>query len=185
MTPEQSIETGTDAAPTARDARDQPLVDAPSGGRSDNLPGVPAEEPPKGGRFRRRTAGRLLGLLRPSKWLMAGVIAATCAFVVLNVGAPKVLGDATDVGALDPDLLRTGRAMVVVNPPRRGIGADLARCLEQSGASHVIYSSCNVDSLARDLALLPSYVTRRARLFDMFPQTAHVETVCELVTEAA
>ena len=54
-------------------------------------------EAPKGGRFRWRTAGRLLGLLRPSRWRMVGVIAATCAFVVLNVAAPKVLGDATDV----------------------------------------------------------------------------------------
>ena len=55
------------------------------------------------------------------------------------------VGDATDVGALDPDLLRSGRATVVVNPPRRGIGPDLARWLEQSGAAHVIYSSCNVE----------------------------------------
>ncbi|MDQ0821143.1 ABC-type multidrug transport system fused ATPase/permease subunit [Arthrobacter sp. V4I6] len=46
---------------------------------------------------RRRTGRRLLGLLRPSKWRMAGVIAATCAFVTLNVLAPKYLGDATDV----------------------------------------------------------------------------------------
>ncbi len=44
-----------------------------------------------------RAAGRLLGLLRPLKWRMAGVIAATCAFVTLNVAAPKFLGDATDV----------------------------------------------------------------------------------------
>ena len=44
-----------------------------------------------------RTAGRLLGLLKPVRLRMAGVIAATCAFVVLNVAAPKYLGDATDV----------------------------------------------------------------------------------------
>ena len=87
------------------------------------------------------------------------------------------VGDATDPGVLDPDLLRSGRATVVVNPPRRGIGPDLARWLEQSGAAHVIYSSCNVTSLARDLALLPSFVTRRARLFDMFPQTSHHEVI--------
>jgi 23S rRNA (uracil747-C5)-methyltransferase len=87
------------------------------------------------------------------------------------------VGDATDPGALNPDLLRSGRATVVVNPPRRGIGPDLARWLEQSGAAHVIYSSCNVSSLARDLAVLPSYVTRRARLFDMFPQTSHHEVI--------
>lgn len=50
-----------------------------------------------GFRSRRRTACRLLLLLRPSRWRMAGVIAATCAFVILNVAAPKLLGDATDV----------------------------------------------------------------------------------------
>ena len=95
MTPEQALDAGTDAPP--RDARDQPLVDTPSGGRTEALPVVAPEEAPKGGRFRWRTAGRLLGLLRPSAWRMAGVIAATCAFVVLNVAAPKLLGDATDV----------------------------------------------------------------------------------------
>jgi ATP-binding cassette subfamily B multidrug efflux pump len=52
---------------------------------------------PAGSRRAWRTTARLLGLLRPSAWRMAGVIAAICAFVALNVAAPKVLGDATDV----------------------------------------------------------------------------------------
>lgn len=43
------------------------------------------------------TGRRLLGLLRPVKWRMLGAAAATCAFVALNVSAPKLLGDATDV----------------------------------------------------------------------------------------
>ena len=43
------------------------------------------------------TGRRLLGLLRPVKWRMLGAVAATCAFVALNVTAPKLLGDATDV----------------------------------------------------------------------------------------
>lgn len=97
-------DTGADA-PTpgvARDARDQPLVDAtlvdsPSGGGNEYLPAASAEDAGTGGRIRWRTAGRLLGLLRPSKWRMVGVIAVTCAFVALNVAAPKILGDATDV----------------------------------------------------------------------------------------
>ena len=42
--------------------------------------------------------------------------------------------------------------LVVVNPPRRGIGPDLAGWLESSGVEHVVYSSCNAESLARDLA---------------------------------
>jgi len=43
------------------------------------------------------TARRLLGLLRPFRWAMAGAIGATCIFVGLNVAAPKYLGDATDI----------------------------------------------------------------------------------------
>ncbi|MBT2597179.1 ABC transporter ATP-binding protein [Arthrobacter sp. ISL-72] len=43
------------------------------------------------------TSRRLLGLLRPVKWRMLGAVAATCAFVALNVSSPKLLGDATDV----------------------------------------------------------------------------------------
>ena len=60
---------------------------------------APAEQLPAaaGSGSHLRTGRRLLGLLRPSRWRMAGVIAATCAFVMLNVAAPKYLGDATDV----------------------------------------------------------------------------------------
>lgn len=68
-------------------------------------PGVPE-------RIKWPTAARLLRLLLPLRWRMAGVIAATCAFVTLNVAAPKVLGDATDVvvagflgGSLDEQAL--------------------------------------------------------------------------------
>ncbi|HYH77166.1 MAG TPA: ABC transporter ATP-binding protein [Arthrobacter sp.] len=43
------------------------------------------------------TARRLLGLLRPFRWAMAGAIGATCIFAALNVAAPKYLGDATDI----------------------------------------------------------------------------------------
>jgi len=95
-----------------------------------------------------------------------------------GVDARFLAGDAT---ALAEGLL-TGAAgdapdLVVVNPPRRGIGAPLAAMLEASGARHVVYSSCNVDSLARDLVAMPSLRPVRARLFDMFPQTDHHEVL--------
>ncbi|MWB98044.1 23S rRNA (uracil(747)-C(5))-methyltransferase RlmC [Agromyces seonyuensis] len=67
--------------------------------------------------------------------------------------------------------------LVVVNPPRRGIGAELAAWLEASDASHVLYSSCNAASLARDLAAMPSLRPVKARVFDMFPQTTHFEVM--------
>jgi len=65
--------------------------------------------------------------------------------------------------------------LVVVNPPRRGLGPELAGWLERSGVATVIYSSCNPATLAGDLAAMPSLRPARARLFDMFPQTSHGE----------
>jgi 23S rRNA (uracil747-C5)-methyltransferase len=71
--------------------------------------------------------------------------------------------------------------LVVVNPPRRGIGSDLAGWLDASGVARVLYSSCEPVTLARDLAAMPALRPVRARLFDMFPQTAHAEVLVELV----
>jgi len=68
--------------------------------------------------------------------------------------------------------------LVIVNPPRRGIGETLSRHLEAASATRwLIYSSCNAESLARDLALMPSLKPRRARVLDMFPQTRHYEVI--------
>lgn len=86
------------------------------------------------------------------------------------------VGDATEVDLL-PAAAESASvpSLVVVNPPRRGIGPRLAAWLDAAPASHVVYSSCNVESLARDLAAMPSLRAREARLFDMFPQTGHHE----------
>lgn len=86
------------------------------------------------------------------------------------------VGDATDVTLL-PAVAESASvaSLVVVNPPRRGIGPRLAAWLDASPASHVVYSSCNVESLARDLATMPALRPVEARLFDMFPQTGHHE----------
>ncbi|SLM87901.1 methyltransferase domain-containing protein [Brachybacterium nesterenkovii] len=76
---------------------------------------------------------------------------------------------------------RTGAPdVVIVNPPRRGISAELAAWIEASGVPDVVYSSCNPRTLARDLAAMPSYRIDRARLVDMFPHTRHDEVVVRL-----
>ena len=67
--------------------------------------------------------------------------------------------------------------VLIVNPPRRGLGAPLAEWLQASGPRHVIYSSCNPESLARDLAAMPGYRVTRARVLDMFPQSTHLEAI--------
>lgn len=67
--------------------------------------------------------------------------------------------------------------LVVVNPPRRGIGDALATWINESGVRRVIYSSCNVETLARDLESMPDFVVERAQVVDMFAHTKHFETI--------
>lgn len=72
---------------------------------------------------------------------------------------------------------------VVVNPPRRGLSTQLCQWLNESGISHVLYSSCNMDSLARDVALMPNYTVARGKVVDMFPHTKHCEVIVMLDRE--
>ncbi len=102
--------------------------------------------------------------------------AATATAAELGVAASFVAGDATAY-ALGSDAAPDLPDLVVVNPPRRGIGAELAGWLETSGVRHVVYSSCNAESLARDLALMPSLRPVEARVLDMFPHTTHYEVI--------
>ncbi len=76
--------------------------------------------------------------------------------------------------------------LVLVNPPRTGLHERVAVELQgvQNSPRAIIYVSCDPPTLARDLARMPRYRIASLRAFDMFPQTAHVETVCELVPEA-
>lgn len=67
---------------------------------------------------------------------------------------------------------------VIVNPPRRGLGAALCAALDASTATRwLLYSSCHPVSLAADLARLPAFRPRRAQVFDMFPHTDHAEVL--------
>lgn len=72
--------------------------------------------------------------------------------------------------------------VIILNPPRAGVHDRVTSTLELE-VDHlraVIYVSCNPATLARDLSRLPSFTIESVRGFDMFPQTAHVETVCVL-----
>lgn len=75
--------------------------------------------------------------------------------------------------------------VVLVNPPRAGVHARVAAALESASPPPraVVYVSCDPATLARDLTRLSRYRIGSLRSFDMFPQTAHVETVCELVPD--
>ena len=76
--------------------------------------------------------------------------------------------------------------LVILNPPRTGLHERVPEAI-MAGPSPatLIYVSCNPATLARDLTRLPGYRIESVVAFDMFPQTAHVETVCELVRDSA
>jgi 23S rRNA (uracil747-C5)-methyltransferase len=71
--------------------------------------------------------------------------------------------------------------VIIVNPPRRGLGEQLCKWLIRVNADRILYSSCNATSLAKDLEILSGYSVRRVQLFDMFPHTTHYEVLVELV----
>lgn len=71
--------------------------------------------------------------------------------------------------------------LVVLNPPRAGIAVAAADALLAQPPARLIYVSCDPATLARDLKrLAPAFALRSIRCFDLFPQTAHVETAAEL-----
>lgn len=74
--------------------------------------------------------------------------------------------------------------VVVLNPPRRGIDVRVAAALATTtGVKAIVYVSCDPATLARDLSRLSGWRIESLRCFDMFPQTAHVESVCVLTPE--
>ena len=77
--------------------------------------------------------------------------------------------------------------VVILNPPRAGVDKRVTEILEavRPAPAAVVYVSCDPATLARDVGRLPHYRIASLESFDMFPQTAHVETVCEMVPEAA
>lgn len=93
-------------------------------------------------------------------------------------------GISTVCGPVESELPRTEPAQaVVLDPPRAGLGPEVREWLCRSGPPLVVYLSCEVSALARDLSVLcrsGPYRLTRLRLVDMFPQTYHFETVALL-----
>ena len=69
--------------------------------------------------------------------------------------------------------------VIVVDPPRKGVSADVIEAIGTMAPQRVVYVSCDPATLARDLKLLTAagYTLQTAEAFDLFPRCAHVETV--------
>lgn len=73
--------------------------------------------------------------------------------------------------------------LILMNPPRQGLSKKIIQTLLLTQPKEMIYVSCMPATLARDLALLcqKDYEIQEGKIYDMFPQTAHVETLIHLV----
>ena len=71
---------------------------------------------------------------------------------------------------------------IIVDPPRAGIDPRALVCIAKAAPEKIIYVSCNPATLARDLKILCEYnfTISRTAVVDMFPYTAHVESVVTL-----
>ena len=90
-------------------------------------------------------------------------------------------GDAGDIAArLAEERLRP--EVICVDPPRKGLAPEVIDAMVQMGPERIVYVSCDPATLGRDVKLLAQrgYAARRAAAVDLFPGTAHVETVCLL-----
>ncbi|MGF1723986.1 23S rRNA (uracil(747)-C(5))-methyltransferase RlmC [Photobacterium nomapromontoriensis] len=102
------------------------------------------------------------------------------------IASAKRSAEAMGITNLDFDALDSAKfsllhdsapELVLVNPPRRGLGKALTEQLVELSPKHIIYSSCNPETLKADLDGMPNYHAKRLQWFDMFPHTEHAEVM--------
>ncbi|MBO7681763.1 MAG: 23S rRNA (uracil(1939)-C(5))-methyltransferase RlmD, partial [Clostridia bacterium] len=92
--------------------------------------------------------------------------------------ATFLCGDAADAAArLKADGVQAD--VIQVDPPRKGLSEQLVHTIADFGPAKVVYVSCDPATLARDCARFAErgYIAHEAQPVDLFPRTAHVETV--------
>lgn len=99
-------------------------------------------------------------------------------------------GDAVNIFSVvkDPEDFPRDRTVLIIDPPRKGTDENFIGQMMEFGCEVVVYVSCNVHTQARDIGMIlgketkcgRKYVIESLRGFDLFPQTAHVESVAVL-----
>ena len=97
-------------------------------------------------------------------------------------GSTSTVHESTTLDFLRRAVLDRDRPeLIVLDPPRAGVGLEACELLTAIAAPTLVYVSCDPTTLARDLAALqPFYSIRALHLVDLFPQTFHLETVAIL-----
>ena len=94
----------------------------------------------------------------------------------------RVIETRAETALADPRALRLAPEVIVLDPPRGGIGTRATEQLARLDARRIVHVSCDPATLARDLAVLARRRWSPVRVvgFDLFPQTPHVEAVAVL-----
>jgi 23S rRNA (uracil1939-C5)-methyltransferase len=93
------------------------------------------------------------------------------------------MGDLSKPTALPAAWLQGPYTQVLLDPPRAGAAPDMLAAIARVAPERVLYVSCHPGSLARDLGLLVhehGFLLEAAGVVDMFPHTAHVESLALL-----
>lgn len=136
------------------------------------------------------TARRLLGLLHPFRWAMAGAIAATCIFAGLNVAAPKYLGDATDIvvdGMMAGILDWRGLGRLLGTVSLMYIGASLFNWIQGSLTARSVQGvMCRLRASVEDkLHRLPStYFQEKSRGDVLSRATNDIDNIAQALSQA-
>ncbi|MDR2780567.1 MAG: 23S rRNA (uracil(1939)-C(5))-methyltransferase RlmD, partial [Synergistaceae bacterium] len=100
------------------------------------------------------------------------------------VGGVRIFGQSAESYLAEAQNSRAGKYdTVVADPPRTGMTNDVVRGIGQIAPEMIVYISCNPATLARDAAMFINgwhYEPLAIEAYDMFPQTAHVESLCVL-----
>ncbi|EGM71572.1 23S rRNA (uracil(747)-C(5))-methyltransferase RlmC [Shewanella sp. HN-41] len=120
---------------------------------------------------------------------LTGIEIEAEAIVCAKMSAQIMGLDKVQFMALDSTDFAKGEAaetkpdLIIVNPPRRGIGEALCQSLSEFAPKAILYSSCNPKTLAKDLTHIHGYRLTKVQLFDLFPHTDHFEVLAMLVKE--
>ncbi len=102
--------------------------------------------------------------------------------VALEISAEFVSGKCADYADSALERIRGKGATVVIDPPRTGLEPEVVKALLKNPPANLLYISCAPDTLGRDVRLLREggFELNEVTMFDMFPRTAHFETLAWL-----
>jgi 23S rRNA (uracil-5-)-methyltransferase RumA len=86
--------------------------------------------------------------------------------------------DAMQIRKLD---IPANDLFVITDPPRSGMHPKTIEHLIKLRPKVIVYISCNVEQLGKDISKFRDYELKSSAMFDLFPQTPHVEAIAELV----